>query len=141
MATLDIVTEGPVRDMILAINHYVSTGDHIGEGVAMEGEGGGYLFGVPYDPRNPDDRDDARRLRQRLAEIAAAHPGLSVRTEDHPPAGGFSYFVVHVRPELARRLAAELVRSSGDAGWGSGKPRIDKHFPDVRGKILSGEGA
>jgi hypothetical protein len=41
MAQLSTVTEGPVKDMVFAINHYVSTGDHIGEGVAMEGLDGG----------------------------------------------------------------------------------------------------
>ena len=106
----------------------------------MEGHDGGLIFQIPYDAANPDDRDDARRLRARLGEIQAARPDLPCSLEDGGAAGRFVMLLLHVRPEDARRLASALVRSCGEAGWGTGKPLIDEHFPDVRAKLLSGEG-
>ena len=137
---LDTTREGPLNDLVLAINHYVSTGDHIGEGVAMEGADGRYIFTVPYDPAHPDDRADAQRLRLRVSEIAAQYPDLKLEVQEQKLPGKFDYLLLFVSPADVRRLAAELVRSNGDAGWGTSKPLIDEHFPYVRAKILSGEG-
>ena len=140
MKQLDVIGEGPVRDMILAINHYVSTGDHIGEGIALEGLSGDYLFAVPFDPQSADDLADARCFERRLREIVEDQPAILLSVSEQKEPGQFDYLLVSILPSDLRKVAAALVRSAGQAGWGSGKPLIDEHFPDVRAKILSGEG-
>ena len=140
MKPIDVISEGPVRDLFLALNHYISTGDHVGEGVAMEDHQGDYLFNIAYDPQNAVDAADYIRFRRRITEIMEAGAIPLMVTEPDGRRGQFLVALLHVKPADVRRLAQELVRSPGAAGWGSMKPLIDEHFPDVRGKILSGEG-
>lgn len=138
---LDVTQEGPLNDLILAINFYISTGDHIGEGMALEGKEGEIIVLVPFDPRHPDDRDDARRLRSRLSEIRAATPNLRVKVTEEKTGSQFDILQVSVSPSDLRPLAAELVRESGAEGWGTCKAVIDENMPEVRAKLLNGEGA
>ncbi len=134
-------TEGPANDMIWAINHYISTGDRLGEGTAMEDDIGDYVFVISYDPKNPDDFADYGRFKRRIAEIVAARRNLRICLVDTgDKQGRFLNAFLHVCPADLRRLAAELVRSCGEAGWGTPKAVIDKHLPGLREKILSGEG-
>ena len=140
MTQITPVAEGPVSDLFLAINHFVSTGDHIGEGVALPEPGGRVLVQIPYDPGNPDDRDDFRRFASRMAEVGAADPSLAFPVRELGRAPGFTVAGFSVPEADCRRLARELVRSGGAEGWGTGKAVIDEHAPDVRAKLLSGEG-
>lgn len=132
--------EGPLNDLFLAINFYVSTGDHIGEGVAPDLGGGVLLVQIPYDPKNPDDAADFAKFKARMGEIGREHPSLAfaVRTLGETP--GFTIAAFEINEGQMRDLARELVRSCGEAGWGTGKAVIDAHAPDVRAKLLSGEG-
>ena len=132
-------TEGPINDLFYAVNFYISTGDHIGEGKAGETEDGQLLVIIPLSKTNAEDQADADRLEQRVTEIQNSG-AVEVVLERHKDAGAFDYLLLKVAAEDARPLARELVRQEGGKGWGTPKRDIDKHLPGLREKILSGEG-
>lgn len=139
MATIEFMREGAFTDLFLAINHYISTGDHVGEGIALPDPEDGLRVLVPYDPDNKTDNEDAVRLQRRVSEIMDART-MPLAMDHEGRSGKFAVLVILVGEKDARRLAQELVRTPGPGGWGSMKALIDQHFPDVRTKILSGEG-
>lgn len=59
----------PTNRLFWAINHYVSTGDHIGEGVAQE-VGGKLLFLIPVRVAAEQDQRDLAAFRARFDELA-----------------------------------------------------------------------
>jgi hypothetical protein len=132
--------EGPINDLFLAINHYVSTGDLYGEGVALDLGGDLRLVQIPYDPKSADDAEDYRKFSVRLGEILQQHRDLAgpLKTLDRLPRFVIAGF--EIDEGRMRDLARELVRHPGSAGWGTGKALIDQHFPSAREKLLSGEG-
>lgn len=138
-----IQEHGSVNDVILGINHYISTGDYYGEGVALEAEAGLWAFAIGYDPSSPQEKADLTALKVRLEELRQS--GLDLREEIQPWAdrgkGRFNFLLVYVHQDDLTRLAQGLVREPGRAGWGSTYPLLQSAAPEVRGKILSGEGA
>ena len=132
-------TEGPINDLIYAVNFYISTGDHIGEGNAAEMEDGQLLIIIPLSKTNADDQADADRLEQRVTEIQSSG-AVAVTLERHADTGAFDYLLMKLAVKDARPVARELVRQMGGEGWGTPKRDIDKHMPGLREKILSGEG-
>lgn len=134
------LSEGPINDLFLAINHYVSTGDHIGEGVALPEPDGRVLIQIPYNPRNATDADDFKRFASRMAEIAVADPSLQFPVKDMGKTPHFTIGGFVIGQDQMRALARELVRDGGLLGFGSGKRLIDQHFPEARGILLSQEG-
>lgn len=137
-------TEGSINDLFYAVNFYISTGDHIGEGKAGETEDGQLLVIIPLSKTNAEDQADADRLEQRVTEIQSADiqsgGAVAVTLEHHKDTGEFDYLLLRLAAEDARPLARELVRQMGGKGWGTPKRDIDKHLPGLREKILSGEG-
>ena len=132
-------TEGPINDLFYAVNFYISTGDHIGEGKAGETEDGHLLVIIPLSKTNAEDQADADRLEQRVMEIQSSG-SVAVTLERHKDTGAFDYLLMKLAAKDARSLACELVRQMGGKGWGTPKREIDKHLPGLREKILSGEG-
>ena len=130
-------TEGPINDLFYAVNFYISTGDHIGEGTATED---GQLFIIiPLSKTNAADQADAERLQQRVTEIKGSG-AVGVELERHADTGAFDYLLMKLALTDARPLARELVRQMGGKGWGTPKNDIDTHLPGLREKILSGKG-
>ncbi len=132
-------TEGPINDLIYAVNFYISTGDHIGEGNAAEVDDGQLLVIIPLSKTNADDQADANCLQQRVSEIQGSG-AVAVTLERHADTGAFDYLLLKLAVSDARPLARELVRQMGGKGWGTPKRDIDKGLPGLREKILSGEG-
>ena len=132
-------TEGPINDLFYAVNFYISTGDHIGEGKAGETEDGQLLVIIPLSKTNAEDQADADRLQQRVTEIQSSG-AVGVTLERHKDTGAFDYLLLKLAAGDARPLARELVRQRGGKGWGTPKRDIDAHLPGLREKILSGEG-
>ena len=139
---VDVQEHGSVNDVFLGINHYISTGDHYGEGAALDTGAGGLAFVVTYDPSSPQEIADLTALRVRLEELRQT--GIGLREETLPRAaqglGQFNFLLLHVHQDDLIRLAQGLVREPGKAGWGSTYPLLRAAFPEVRGMILSGEG-
>lgn len=140
MPTIEPRSEGPINDLFLAINHYVSTGDHIGEGVALPEPDGRVLIQIPYDPRNATDAEDFKKFASRMAEIAVADPALKYPVRELGKTPQFAIAGFTIAENKMRRLAKELVRGGGMGGFGSPKGLIDQNFPDARGMLLSEEG-
>ncbi len=132
-------TEGPINDLIYAVNFYITTGDRIGEGNAAEVEGGQLLVIIPLGKTNADDQADANRLEQGVAEIQRGG-AVAVTLERHADTGAFDYLLLKLAVQDAHLLARELVRQMGGKGWGTPKRTIDQHFMGLREKILSDEG-
>lgn len=132
-------TKGPINDLFYAINFYVSTGDHIGEGNAGEMEDGRLFVIIPLNNVSADDQADAGKLQQRVSEIQKSR-AVAVTMERHPDNKEFDYLLMELKLADARLLAREMVRQMGGKGWGTPKRDIDKHLPGLREKILSGEG-
>jgi len=66
----------PINRLFFALNHYISTADHIGEGIALPVGGSRVKILVPYNPRELEDADNFRRLVARTDEIADSIPGI-----------------------------------------------------------------
>ena len=151
-------TEGPINDLFYAINHYISTGDHLGAGTALETEDGGLLVVIPVNKANPDDLADADKFEQKIAELHNAlspekkavsngvdlFPGVELSSglelSRHTGNGAFDYLLLKLALRDARPLACALVRFPAAPGWGTCKVDLDRGLPGLRQKILSGEG-
>lgn len=123
------VMKTPLNRLFLALNHYISTGDHFGEGVALpESDPALRLVRVliPVNRTMKQDRVDFEKLRSKFDELAAAGE-FPVRLEHMGREGLFEYWSFVVPEFRMDDLAAELRRAPGPAGWGSGKAIIDQH--------------
>ena len=123
---IQALQSGPINRLFFAINHYVSTGEHLGQGVALEGDDPGtLLLQIPYDPDNPTHAEDFERFRARLEEITQEE-GLRGELREMGWAGKIRVAVVLVRKEELTPLADGLMEKPSDLGWGSGKAAIDQ---------------
>lgn len=137
-----IQEHGSANDVFLGINHYISTGDYIGEGAVLDMGAGVLALVVAYNPSSPQEIADLTALKVRLEELRQT--GIDLREETQPWAaqgmGQFNFLLLHVHQDDLIRLAQGLVREPGKAGWGSTYPILLAGAPEVRGMILSGEG-
>ena len=129
-------TEGPINDLIYAVNFYITTGDRIGEGNAAEVDNGQLLIIIPLNKTDADDQADADRLEQRVTEVQ--HSGIvAVTLERHQDAGAFDYLLLKLAVEDARLIARELVREMGGKGWGTPKRNTDQYFAGLSVSFVS----
>ncbi len=113
----------PLRRLFFAINHYISTADHIGEGVAMDA-GDRLRVCIPVNLEMVQDREDWAAFRSRFDELAA---DFDTRLEDLDADGDMRLWTFLVDPNRLEDLATALMSRPGPAGWGSGKAVIDAH--------------
>lgn len=118
------LTGTPINRLFFAINHYVSTGDHFGEGMAAPSAPGWVTILIPVNVSLQQDQADFEAFRSRFDELAAEF-GLTMAW--HGEEGGFELWSFDVREQDADRLATALRERPGKAGWGSGKAVIDRH--------------
>ena len=59
------IADGPLKRLIIAINHYISTGNHFGEGFAL-GEGSRVRIVIPVNLYMERDQKDFEAFRSRL---------------------------------------------------------------------------
>lgn len=113
----------PLNRLFFAINHYISTGDHFGEGIAVP-EGGRVRVLIPVNVNLPQDGEDLRAFRSRFEELQSAYEtALGYMGEEE----GFEFWSFLIREDQADALARDLRASPGSLGWGSGKAIIDAH--------------
>ena len=121
------LADTPVNRLFFAINHYVSTGDHIGEGVAQDRGGGQVCVLVPFNPRELEDKDNFDRLKARLEQLQQGRNADAPRfTLAYQGQGGrFSVWGLTIQSTDCDALADLLVEEPGPLGWGSCKFTID----------------
>lgn len=119
----------PVNRLFFALNHYISTGDHVGEGIALDSAVPGVtIFAVPVNRHMEQDREDWRRLLARLKEIEADESlNLPVRITEEGQQGLFDLYLLHVPTPTLDELSRVLREKPGPLGWGSMKATIDTH--------------
>lgn len=128
METPDLIpiTGTPLNRLFFAINHYVSTGDHIGEGIAYELSPQRRRLVIPVNPRNRVDVEDKQALRARMKELYGIAPArflgpLSQRS------GIFELYYMDIDLGDMDRMADLLMEKPGPKGWGSMKKTIDQY--------------
>jgi len=127
MPEIEMHSQGPINDLFLALNYYISTGDHVGEGVAYPLPNGGLAVLIAYAPRELEDADNWRRLEARLEQIRRDE-SLLLRIEDQGGTpGGFRGMAVIVALADLPRLTYLLKAAPGPLGWGSMRSFLAQH--------------
>lgn len=164
MQNLPTTVQGTaLNDMFFAINHYLSTSEYIGSGLAIE-DGDSVIAMVLYDPSNPTDSDDWARFVSRLREVATPHT-LSAESEaraivpnesaeafarhinDSRPIGmpplhvhrtpkRFVHATLRIKKGDIAPFTYELLSSGGKRGFGSDYPKIQAVFAGEREAML-----
>lgn len=124
-----------LNKLFLAINHYVSTGDHIGEGTAVPhgpqksrtgepADGDRIMILVFVNRTDEVDLKDFTCFRSRFSELESE---FNVKLKNDGTEQQFQRwsFVIYYRQALP--LAKALAEKPGSAGWGSLKKIIDQH--------------
>jgi hypothetical protein len=110
--------QGGINDVFLGINHYISTGDFYGAGMALDARAGLLRVVIPDDPSKPQEIADLTALKARLVELRQV--GISLREETEPwttqGKSQFDCLLVYVHQDDLIRLAQGLVREPGKAG-------------------------
>lgn len=125
-----IFADGPVPPdqmkrffgLILAVNHYVTTADCVGDGTAWE-EGGMLCLVIAVNRGLPQDQRDFETLRSRMGELQGQGNWRLRFAERGMP---FDFWMLEVACSDADRLIDQLVAAPGPLGWGSPKPLVDK---------------
>lgn len=122
MSKIKAVSKTSINKLFWAINHYVSTGDHISEGVS-EDLGDSILVLLPVNPDLPVDMQDFERFRARLDELGEKIDGPFESV-------GFLLYTWQVAKSDTNKFARLLTEKPGPLGWGSMKETIDAHTWD-----------
>jgi hypothetical protein len=114
----------PLNRLFFALNYYISTGDRIGEGVALPAgqQGGSELVKllIPVNTRMEQDQQDFAALRARLDQ-------LGCELDDLGRQGVMHLHGLTVARDEMDALAQKLRAEPGPKGWGSVKETIDAH--------------
>ena len=115
----------PLSDLLFAINHYISTGDHLGEGSVVMVPPDQVRIMILVNTTLTDDQEDFRRFAARFAELEAEF-GIRLEEEGtHHHFIGYSFLISFRQvPTLIERL---LERPSA-LGWGSLYRTIQQHL-------------
>ena len=128
--------DSPVNRLFLAINHYVSTGDHVGTGMAlpsddaiMRGDGTPHpndrlMIVIPVRTADDRDLDDFNAFRSRFDQLAHRFGLVLEPLENEGEMGVWGF---GIRYRYCDALADALIEQPGPAGWGSCKDLIDEY--------------
>lgn len=133
--SITFLNNTPLNRLFLAINHYISTGDYIGQGMASPVNAG--LMSdreaqpedkirvlIPYNITSDVDLDDLACFKSRFAELQEE---FSTRLEPVQGHGDFGCVGFVIYYKQCEPLAKALKSRPGPKGWGSIKPIIDQH--------------
>ncbi|GMV04677.1 MAG: hypothetical protein AMXMBFR53_09570 [Gemmatimonadota bacterium] len=119
-----------VLGLILAINHYISTGDYLGEAVTGEGDDAWCVM-IPVNQTLAEDCDNFRRLQARMEELSGQGE-WKLRHERRRM--HFEVWVLEVTRRDLEPLIRALWAKPGPLGWGTCKAVVDQlksHRPDA----------
>jgi hypothetical protein len=125
---IHFITNTPMNRVFFAINHYVSAGDHIGEGIAMPVDDNKIRFLIPVNPNLPLDVEDWNKFNSKLQEIT--FPAFKLENHGKTP----PHFIMHTILVAEKDLTAfadALMEKPGKMGWGSPKTLIDRFVWDL----------
>jgi hypothetical protein len=123
----------PLSLLFVAINHYISTGDHFGEGIALgDGKGKGepkpdekFTIVIVVNRSLPVDIEDFQKFKSKLESLRNKFP---IKLATHGTEQGFSQYSFALYYHQVPKLTQLLTESPGPLGWGSMKELIDTHF-------------
>lgn len=112
----------PLNRLIFAINHYVSTGDRIGEGIMTPEGAGRVCVTIPVNRQLQEDQSDFACFKSRFEQLASRY---HIRLEPMGRDGKFDFWAFRIAEADIDRLADALLEHPGPMGWGSLKELID----------------
>ena len=118
--------QDPEIKVFLAINHYISTSENLGQGYLMTGEEtpGKITIIIPVNKKLQEDLDNWDKLYSRLLEIDALI-NFEVKLYDENAPNFIVQSIVLDHNDLDA-LADALVAKPGVLGWGTPKPIVDR---------------
>ena len=119
---LEICIGTPLNRVFHGINHYISTGDLMGEGIAIPFEDKLKIV-VLVNPTLPTDVEDWCKLKSKLEHISFPAFVLEVHGKIPP---NFDAYMITVAESDLDAFADVLMEKPGPLGWGSTKDLIDK---------------
>ena len=126
----------PMSCLVQAINHFVSTGDHFGEGRILHAKTGDWLVVLACNVNDEIDVEDMRKFESRFKEVIE-ETAIDARLEKGEEVNGCRSYLLHVHDPDMLPLAQALISAAGEAGWGSMYPYIQRYFPNLREQILA----
>ena len=130
---MEPVTNTALNQLFLAINHYVSTGDHIGEGIALPHSPSQNRPGLPLPtdvlqilmPCNTEDKLDISDFEKFKSRFLELQDTFKTKLEEGKPNGKFRLYFFLLRFGDCQALSQALMEKPGPLGWGSPKAIID----------------
>lgn len=127
----------PLSRLFVAINHYISTGDHIGEGNAIPEGPSISRTGEPHpadkiriillvNTTDKADLSDFEKFKSRFSQVAK---DFNTKLESGGRERHFLVYTFVIKYGFCNELAQKLTEQPGPLGWGSMKELIEKHFP------------
>ena len=114
----------PAGRAVFALNYYISTGDHVGEGVAYIKEKSTVLL-VAHRPREWEDKDNWERLLARIRELEnEKFPCVAIHEGGD---GEFTFWGIRVLTSELDNFAAKIKEKPGPRGWGSMYTFLERH--------------
>lgn len=112
----------PLNRLIVAINHYISTGDMIGMGPAVP-DGPHRIAPLILVNRSlEEDTTNFACFRSRFDELAAEFDTDLKLVDRHGP---FDFWTFSIRTAQVDLLAKELRKRPGVLGWGTTKEQVE----------------
>jgi hypothetical protein len=108
--------------LIFAINHYVLTGEDVGEGVMGALGDGRFMVYIPVEHRSPTRVADFECFRSRFDELA---PLYGTTLEFVGRGGASDEWRFAIRGDQMDALATDLRERPGQSGWGSTKEEAE----------------
>jgi hypothetical protein len=124
------VENTPINRVFFALNHYISTGDHVGEGIAMEA-GDSIIFAILHRPREWEDKDNWERLKARVEELIDERFPVAIQDLGWAPGPSgdqqeFRAWGIRVRRSELDAFAGKITEKPGPKGWGSMRTFLER---------------
>lgn len=124
---IQYVERSPLNRAFFAINHYVSTGEHLGQGIATEMLPGVFSLAIPVNTAMEEDVADFEAFEAKVAELCAHPDEMPIRLVSSGKHGTFALYTLIVPAPILDDLARKLREKPGPKGWGSMKATIDQY--------------
>lgn len=126
-----IICDGEVSILILALNHYITTGDTIGHVGMLAGKNGEMQALIPCDLSNSVDHADLKLLARKIEYLQPFfhEADVHVQFEDSGvQRDKFRTFILSFHRRDLLIIACALAMESKSIGWGSPKPYVDAYI-------------
>ena len=118
---MHLLTDSSANKLVLAINHFLSIGDHVGEGIGLETDGKLMIL-IPVNTLMSQDREDFNSFLARFNQIKEE---FSIELEPQGQHGIMETYSLTIEKSLISAVADRLIEEPGPLGWGSTKAKVD----------------